>query len=70
MPLLKKLITEILEAFDTGDIPITDAFQVLNPKNIPINLNLDYGIEEIDKVVSFYGNNKISFKERELKQHP
>ena len=35
--LLKKLITEIEEAFVTSYFPIIDAFQVLNPKNIPIN---------------------------------
>ena len=35
--LLKKLITEIEEAFVTIYFPIIDAFQVLNPKNIPIN---------------------------------
>ena len=57
---MKKLITEIEEAFETSDFPITDAFQLLNPKNVSINLNQDYGIEDIDKVVSFYGNNEIN----------
>ena len=37
--LLKKLITEIEESFNTCVFQIIDAFQVLNPINIPINLN-------------------------------
>ena len=57
---MKKCITEITEAFDRSDFPIIDALEVLNPKNIPINLNQDYGMEDIDKIFSFYGNNKVS----------
>lgn len=37
-PSLKKLITEV---FDTSVFPIIDAFQVLSPTNIPINLYQD-----------------------------
>ena len=46
--------------FNTSDFPKIDAFQVLNPKSIPINLNQDYGMEDFDLIFSFYGYNKIN----------
>ena len=60
IPLIKKLVTEVEEAFDTSDFPVIDAFQVLNPKNIPANVKEGYGMEEIDVIYSFYGSNKVN----------
>ena len=51
IPLLKNLFTEIKGSeikSDTSNYPITDAFKILNPKTLAINLNLNYGMEDID----------------------
>ena len=59
--LLNNLIAEIEEAFAVSDFQITDGFQVLKSENIPINLNHDCEMmEDIDKIFSFYGENKIN----------
>ena len=44
-----------------SDFPIIVAVRVLNTKNISINLNQNNEMKDIDKLFSFYGNNKINF---------
>ena len=50
IPIIKKLILEIEEAFNTTDFPVMDAFQAFDPRNIPKDLPSGYGEKEIDLI--------------------
>ena len=58
IPIIKQLILEIEEAFNTTDFPVTDAFQAFDPRNIPKDSPSGYGEKEIDLMYDFYGSNK------------
>ena len=58
--IIKQLILQIEEAFNTSDFPVMDAFQAFDPRNIPKDLPSGYGEKEIDLIYDFYGSNKIN----------
>ena len=60
IPIIKKLILEIEEAFNATDFLVMDAFHAFDPRNIPKDLPSGYGEKEIDLVYDFYGSNKIN----------
>ena len=60
IPIIKQLILEIEEAFNTTDFPVIDAFQAFDPRNIPKDLPSGYGEKEIDLIYDFYGSNNIN----------
>ena len=60
IPIIKKLILEIEEAFNITDFPVMDAFHVFDPRNIPKDFPSGYGVNEIDLIYDFYGSNKIN----------
>ena len=62
IPIIKKLILEIEEAFNTTGLPIIDAFHAFDLRNIPTGLTSGYGEKEI---YDFYGSNKINIFQRQ-----
>ena len=58
--IIKQLILEIEEAFNTTDFPVMDVFQAFDPRNIPKDLPSGCGEKEIDLIYDFYGSNKIN----------
>ena len=60
IPIIKKLLLEIEEAFNTTDFPVMHAFHAFDPRNIPKDLPSGYGWKEIDLIYDFYGSNKIN----------
>ena len=58
--IIKILILEIEEAFNTTDFPVMDAFHAFDPRNIPKDLASGYGEKEIDLIYDFYGSSKIN----------
>ena len=60
IPIIKKLILEIEEAYNTTDFPVMDAFHASEPRNIPKDLPSGYGEKEMDLIYDFYGSNKVN----------
>ena len=60
IPIIKKLILEIEEAYNTTDFPVMDAFRASEPRNIPKDLPSGYGEKEMDLIYDFYGSNKVN----------
>ena len=65
-PLIELLLKDIKEAFDVKKYPVLDAFHSFHPRNVPtlIDLPSDYDVENVKKIYSFYGQNRIDIYER------
>ena len=57
-PLLKKLIAEINEAFQTNDFPVLDALHIFDPRYIPKSIH-GAAAKDVSIVCDWYGINKI-----------
>ena len=57
-PLLKKLIVDINEAFQTNDFPVLDALHIFDPHSIPKNID-ETAAKDVRIVYDWYGINKI-----------
>ena len=57
-PLLKKLIADINEAFQTNDFPVLDVFHIFDPHSIPKNID-EAAAKDVRIVYDWYGINKI-----------
>ena len=63
--IIELLIKEIKEAFNVKEYPVLDAFHSFHPRNIPTPNDLlsDYGVENVMKIYSFYGQNRVDIYE-------
>ena len=58
-PLIELLVKEIKKAFDVKGCPVFYVFHGFHLRNIPtsIDLSSDYGVENANRIYSFYGKN-------------
>ena len=67
LKIVKQLMKELCDAFQTSEFPKINSFNVYHPKNILPKLPENYGIETANNVYAFYGENKIDvYEERHL----
>ena len=67
LKIVKQLMKELCDAFQTSEFPVIDSFNVYHSKNIPPKLPENYGIKSANNVYSLYRENKIDvYEERHL----
>ena len=70
LKIVKQLMKELCDSFQTSEFSVIDSFNVYPPKNILPKLPENYGIESANNVYSFYGENKIDVYEERCLEAP